>query len=52
MSVRPEMDETERETWRQSHVAVQPPLDIKNRVTEAREILAKTQTKIKHKEQR
>jgi hypothetical protein len=45
MNVRPERDETERELWRQSHSVVQPPLDIKDRIKEARETLAGTVTK-------
>jgi hypothetical protein len=47
MNVRPERDETERDSWRWSHPTVQPPLDLLDRIKEAREILAKTVTKIK-----
>lgn len=45
MSVRPEPEETERDTWRRPYKVVQPPLDLKDRVKEAREVLAKTATK-------
>jgi hypothetical protein len=42
MSVRPESEETERDTWqRQFHRDVQPPLHVKDRIREAREALRK-----------
>jgi hypothetical protein len=47
MTTRPERDETERENWRRSQAVVQPPLDLKDRIKEAREILAKAVTKTK-----
>jgi hypothetical protein len=45
MSGGPERDETERDTWRQFHKNVQPPLDFKDRIREAREALSKPKDK-------